>query len=158
MRQVEPKLFLTSRISDPSLWQNTHGESGRVILNVACAEPSTGTAAATSLRLDPKTEERLEQLAHSIGRTKAWLIRRAIDRAIEEYLDQCEDLSHRAHAPREGRRRGRHLLGETWAWPGGRASGARPRNSSRRFRATCRSESSITSTASAALLGRREER
>ena len=47
----------------------------------------TGTAMETSLRLDPQTEKRLEQLARSTGRTKTWFIRRA----IEEYLDEWED-------------------------------------------------------------------
>ena len=42
---------------------------------------------ATSLRLDPDTENRLEQLARSTGRTKTWFIRRA----VEEYLDEWED-------------------------------------------------------------------
>jgi len=42
---------------------------------------------ATSLRLDPDTENRLDRLARSTGRTKTWFIRRA----IEEYLDEWED-------------------------------------------------------------------
>lgn len=42
---------------------------------------------ATSIRLDVKTERRLEDLARRTGRTKAWYIRRA----IEEYLDEWED-------------------------------------------------------------------
>jgi len=42
---------------------------------------------ATSLRLDPDTERRLEELARSTGRTKTWFIRRA----VEEYLDEWED-------------------------------------------------------------------
>lgn len=41
----------------------------------------------TSLRLDPETEDRLERLARSTGRTKTWFIRRA----IEEYLEEWED-------------------------------------------------------------------
>ena len=42
---------------------------------------------ATSIRLDARTERRLERLARRTGRTKAWYIRQAIG----EYLDEWED-------------------------------------------------------------------
>lgn len=42
---------------------------------------------ATSIRLAPETEARLNALAARTGRTKAFYLRRA----IEEYLDEMED-------------------------------------------------------------------
>jgi len=41
----------------------------------------------TTIRLNPKTEERLNQLATKTGRTKAFYLRRL----IEEHLDDLED-------------------------------------------------------------------
>lgn len=43
---------------------------------------------ATSIRLDPETERRLDDLAARTGRTKAFYLRRA----ITTYLDDMEDL------------------------------------------------------------------
>ncbi len=40
-----------------------------------------------SIRLDPKTEKKLEKLAKKTGRTKSWYIRHAIDGYIEEWED-----------------------------------------------------------------------
>lgn len=43
---------------------------------------------ATSIRLDPETEQRLAELATRTGRTKAFYLRRA----ITTYLDDMEDI------------------------------------------------------------------
>lgn len=40
-----------------------------------------------SIRLDSKTEKKLENLAKKTGRTKSWYIRQA----VEDYLDEWED-------------------------------------------------------------------
>lgn len=42
---------------------------------------------ATSIRLAPETEKRLDELAARTGRSKAYYLREA----IEEYLDDMED-------------------------------------------------------------------
>ena len=43
---------------------------------------------ATSIRLDPKTEQRLEHLALTTGRTKAYYLRQL----VESGLDDLEDF------------------------------------------------------------------
>ncbi|WP_132998681.1 type II toxin-antitoxin system RelB family antitoxin [Luteimonas arsenica] len=43
---------------------------------------------ATSIRLDPDTERRLDELASRTGRTKAYYLREAIG----AYLDEMEDV------------------------------------------------------------------
>lgn len=47
-----------------------------------------GCEVATSIRLDPEIEQRLDDLAARTGRTKAFYLRRA----ITTYLDDMEDL------------------------------------------------------------------
>lgn len=42
---------------------------------------------ATSIRLDPDTERRLDELAARTGRTKAFYLRQA----VQEHLDDLED-------------------------------------------------------------------
>jgi RHH-type rel operon transcriptional repressor/antitoxin RelB len=41
----------------------------------------------TSIRLDPETEQRLEQLAAKTGRTKAYYLREIIERGLEDLED-----------------------------------------------------------------------
>lgn len=47
-----------------------------------------------AIRLDEKTENRLEELAGKTGRTKTWYARKA----IETYLDDLEDAAIAASA------------------------------------------------------------
>ncbi len=42
---------------------------------------------ATSIRLDPDTEERLNQLAAQTGRTKAFYLRELVQRGLEDMED-----------------------------------------------------------------------
>jgi RHH-type rel operon transcriptional repressor/antitoxin RelB len=42
---------------------------------------------ATSIRLDPKTEQRLEHLALTTGRTKAYYLRQLIESGLEDLED-----------------------------------------------------------------------
>lgn len=42
---------------------------------------------ATSIRLDPHTEQRLDLLSKQTGRTKAYYLREIIERGIEEMED-----------------------------------------------------------------------
>ena len=42
---------------------------------------------ATSIRLDPDTEQRLDFLASQTGRTKAFYLREVIERGLEEMED-----------------------------------------------------------------------
>lgn len=59
---------------------------------------------ATSIRLDPETERRLDDLADRTGRTKAYYLREA----IAGYLDEMEDVylaEKELKAVREGRAR-----------------------------------------------------
>lgn len=42
---------------------------------------------ALSIRLDPKTEKKLERMAKKTGRTKSWYIRQAIEKYLEEWED-----------------------------------------------------------------------
>lgn len=59
---------------------------------------------STSIRLEPETEKRLNELAARTGRTKAFYLRHA----IEEYLDDMEDYylaQEELNAIREGRAR-----------------------------------------------------
>ena len=42
---------------------------------------------ATSIRLDPKTEQRLEYLALTTGRTKAYYLRQLIESGLEDLED-----------------------------------------------------------------------
>ena len=51
----------------------------------------------TSIRLDPDTERRLNELTRLTGRTKAWYIRQS----ITEYLDEWEGF-HLAMSRLEG--------------------------------------------------------
>ncbi len=46
-----------------------------------------------SVRLDTKTEKKLEKLAKKTGRTKSWYIRHAIDDYLEEWEDYHIALS-----------------------------------------------------------------
>jgi len=46
-----------------------------------------------SVRLDQETEQRLEALAKTTGRTKTWFIRRAINDYLEEWEDYHIALS-----------------------------------------------------------------
>jgi len=46
-----------------------------------------------SIRLDTKTEKKLEKLAKKTGRTKSWYIRHAIDDYLEEWEDYHIALS-----------------------------------------------------------------
>lgn len=65
---------------------------------------------ATSIRLDPETERRLDTLAARTGRTKAFYLREA----IAGYLDDMEDVylaEKELKAVREGRAR-TYSLGE----------------------------------------------
>jgi len=41
----------------------------------------------TSIRLEPETEERIQQLASLTGRTKAFYLREIIDRGLEDIED-----------------------------------------------------------------------
>jgi RHH-type rel operon transcriptional repressor/antitoxin RelB len=41
----------------------------------------------TSIRLNPETEQRLEQLAAKTGRTKAYYLRELIERGLEDVED-----------------------------------------------------------------------
>ncbi|MDN5928945.1 MAG: DUF6290 family protein [Hyphomicrobiales bacterium] len=41
----------------------------------------------TSIRLNPETEQRLEQLAAKTGRTKAYYLREIIERGLEDVED-----------------------------------------------------------------------
>lgn len=50
-----------------------------------------------AIRLDEKTENRLEDLADKTGRTKTWYVRKA----IETYLDDMEDAALAASAYEE---------------------------------------------------------
>ena len=50
-----------------------------------------------AIRLDEKTENRLEELAGKTGRTKTWYARKA----IETYLDDLEDAAIAASAYEE---------------------------------------------------------
>ncbi|MDO5115293.1 MAG: TraY domain-containing protein [Synergistaceae bacterium] len=50
-----------------------------------------------AIRLDEKTETRLENLAEQTGRTKTWYARKA----IESYLDDLEDAALAASAYEE---------------------------------------------------------
>jgi RHH-type rel operon transcriptional repressor/antitoxin RelB len=45
---------------------------------------------ATSIRLDPATEQRLEQLAARTGRTKAYYLRELVSRGLDD-LEDLED-------------------------------------------------------------------
>ena len=47
-----------------------------------------------AIRLDEKTETRLDKLAENTGRTKTWYVRKA----IEAYLDDLEDAASAATA------------------------------------------------------------
>jgi RHH-type rel operon transcriptional repressor/antitoxin RelB len=42
---------------------------------------------ATSIRLDPATEQRLEQLAARTGRTKAYYLRELVSRGLDDLED-----------------------------------------------------------------------
>lgn len=42
---------------------------------------------ATSIRLDPSVEQRIDQLAAQTGRTKAYYLREMIERGIEDLED-----------------------------------------------------------------------
>jgi RHH-type rel operon transcriptional repressor/antitoxin RelB len=42
---------------------------------------------ATSIRLDPKTEQRLEHLALTTGRTKAYYLRQLVESGLEDLED-----------------------------------------------------------------------
>ena len=42
---------------------------------------------ATSIRLDPKTEQRLEHLALTTGRTKAFYLRQLVESGLEDLED-----------------------------------------------------------------------
>ena len=42
---------------------------------------------ATSIRLDPETEQRLEHLALTTGRTKAYYLRQLIESALQDLED-----------------------------------------------------------------------
>lgn len=50
-----------------------------------------------AVRLDERTETRLDDLAESTGRTKTWYVRKA----IETYLDDIEDAALAASAYEE---------------------------------------------------------
>jgi RHH-type rel operon transcriptional repressor/antitoxin RelB len=57
---------------------------------------------ATSIRLDKETEKRLDALARTTGRTKAWYLRLL----ITEHLDDLEDYylaAHTAERVRQGK-------------------------------------------------------
>jgi RHH-type transcriptional regulator, rel operon repressor / antitoxin RelB len=59
---------------------------------------------ATSIRLDKETEKRLDALARTTGRTKAWYLRLL----ITEHLDDLEDYylaAHIAERVRQGKER-----------------------------------------------------
>lgn len=59
---------------------------------------------ATSIRLDKETERRLDFLARTTGRTKAWYLRTL----IAEHLDDLEDYylaDHIAERVRQGKER-----------------------------------------------------
>lgn len=42
---------------------------------------------ATSIRLDPDTEQRLDKLAKATGRTKAFYLRELVERGLEDMED-----------------------------------------------------------------------
>ncbi|MCG1048678.1 MULTISPECIES: DUF6290 family protein [Mycetohabitans] len=58
---------------------------------------------ATSVRLSPETEQRLDHLATHTGRTKAYYLREIIDRGIEEMEDYylAADVLERVRKGRE---------------------------------------------------------
>ncbi|MCF7697131.1 CopG family transcriptional regulator [Mycetohabitans sp. B2] len=58
---------------------------------------------ATSVRLTPETEQRLDHLATHTGRTKAYYLREIIDRGIEEMEDYylAADVLERVRKGRE---------------------------------------------------------
>lgn len=58
---------------------------------------------ATSIRLAPETERRLDRLASQTGRTKAYYLREMIERGIEEMEDYylAADVLERARKGQE---------------------------------------------------------
>jgi len=44
---------------------------------------------ATSIRLDPTTEQRLDRLAAQTGRTKAYYLRELVAKGLDELEDYC---------------------------------------------------------------------
>lgn len=66
----------------------------------------------TTIRLDPETEQRLERLARTTGRSKAFYLRRL----VEENLDDMEDI-YLAESRLEDLRAGRsRTIGAEEVW------------------------------------------
>lgn len=55
----------------------------------------------TTIRLDKETEERLNRLARETGRTRAFYLRKAIEKSLPD-LEWEYDLLHRAEKVRSG--------------------------------------------------------
>ena len=71
-------------------WGQLSGEvDGKVVDNVSTCKHATRceTTMATSIRLAPETERRLDFLAAQTGRTKAFYLREIIERGIEDLED-----------------------------------------------------------------------
>jgi RHH-type rel operon transcriptional repressor/antitoxin RelB len=60
-----------------------------------------GGAVAISIRLDEKTERRLERLAKATGRTKTWFVRQAVNEYLEEWEDYHIAMSRLEHEKEE---------------------------------------------------------
>ena len=56
---------------------------------------------ATSIRLAPETEQRLDYLASQTGRTKAFYLREIIEQGIEEMEDYYLCLLYTSPSPRD---------------------------------------------------------
>lgn len=57
---------------------------------------------ATSIRLAPQTEQRLDKLAADTGRTKAFYLRKMIEKGLED-MEDLYDAEQASIARREGR-------------------------------------------------------
>jgi RHH-type rel operon transcriptional repressor/antitoxin RelB len=57
---------------------------------------------ATSIRLAPETEQRLDRLASNTGRTKAYYLREMIEKGLED-MEDLYDAEQATLARREGR-------------------------------------------------------
>jgi predicted transcriptional regulator len=58
-----------------------------------------------TLRLDPETVKRLDQLAQAMDRDRSWLMSRAIERYIEEEAWQVKAIREAVQKVKEGRGR-----------------------------------------------------